>query len=144
MPASMAAASVNGLNVEPGWRWPCAKLNCVFLNLEVDVMATISPVEGRIETSAAAGSQEAFGAPEQGGSLSTPRIALYASFCICGSMVVVTLRPPPSTACAPNSVSLSSWDRTYCSTYGSVVRPNRSPRFKPSFEADASANSSCV
>src|SRR4051812_19969176 len=104
MPASMAAASVNGLNVDPGWRWPCAKLNCVFLNLDVEVIATISPVDGLIETSAAAGSHEGFGAFGQGGSFSTLRIALYASFCMAGSMVVVTLRPPPSTACEPNSV----------------------------------------
>src|SRR6478752_1044424 len=118
MPASIAAASVNGLNVEPGCRWPCAKLNWVFLKLDVDAIATIAPVDGRMDTSAAAGSHEPVGAPGHGGSRRMPRIALYASFCRRGSIVVVTRRPPPTTARAPKSESFSSCVRTYCSTYG--------------------------
>ena len=138
MPASIAAASVNGLNVEPGCRWPWAKLNCVFLKLDVEAIATIAPVDGRIETSAAAGSHEPVGAPGHGGSRSTPRIALV------GQLLQPRLdrgRDPQAAAdarrCAPKSESFSSCVRTYCSTYGSVFLPNSVPRFRPSFEAEA-------
>ena len=55
-------------------------------------------------------------------------------------MVVVTRRPPPTTARAPKSESFSSCVRTYCSTYGSVFLPNSVPRFRPSFVADAAVN----
>src|SRR3954468_3307622 len=144
MPASIAAASVNGLKVEPGCRCPWAKLNCVFLKLDVEAMATIAPVDGRIETRAAAGSQDPVGLPGQGGSRSTPRMARYASFCSFGSIVVVTRRPPPTTACEPKSESFSSCVRTYCSTYGSVFLPNSVPRFRPSLEAEAATNCGCV
>ena len=58
MPNSTAAASTNGLKVEPGWRFAWAtRLNWLpFLPGVTAAMARIAPSAGLIETIAAAGS----------------------------------------------------------------------------------------
>ena len=53
----MAATRANGLNAEPGWRWPCvATLNCWRSKSRPPTMALISPVRGSMATSATVGS----------------------------------------------------------------------------------------
>ena len=93
IPSFKAVASTNGLNDEPAWRSPCtARLNWLSRKLSPPYMARISPVRGRIATSAAAGLPD---------SVNTDSIALRASSCSRRSIVVCTLSPPPNTRRVP-------------------------------------------
>src|ERR671932_2608894 len=82
IPSFNAVASTNGLNDEPGWRSPCtARLNWLCRKLSPPYIATISPVRGRIATSAADGPF---------GSVRTDSIALRALRCRLRSIVLCT------------------------------------------------------
>src|ERR1051326_4690528 len=88
-PPPPAVGRTNGLNDDPACRSPCtARLNWLSRKLSPPYIATISPVRGRIATSAAAGLS---------GALRTDSIAFLASRCRWRSSVVWTLRPPPNT-----------------------------------------------
>ena len=92
-PDSSATASVNGLNAEPGWRWPSvARLNGYWaksslpLTIGPPTIARTSPVLLSIATS------EAVGRPCPVGSSS--EIACSAAACSLRSIVVRIFRPP--------------------------------------------------
>jgi hypothetical protein len=93
IPSRSAVASTKGLKEEPAWRSPwTARLNWLCRKLSPPYIATISPVRGRIATSAADG-------PD--GSLRTDSIDRRASFCNRRSIVVWTSSPPPKTFRVP-------------------------------------------
>ena len=86
MPFSSAATRVNGLNAEPGWRWPCvARLNGRFSKSEPPTIARTPPVSLSIATSAALGPMPP----------SRPAIACSAAFWKSRSSVVRIFSPPP-------------------------------------------------
>ena len=83
------ATRMNGLNAEPGWRWPLvARLNGFCSKSVPPTIAFTSPVLFSIATSDALGPTPA----------SRPLIACSAAAWSSGSSVVVTLSPPLNTA----------------------------------------------
>ena len=89
IPRSSAVARTNGLNAEPGWRWPCvARLNGCDTKSSPPTIARTSPLALSIATS------EACGPP---GVLSHALTASSAAFWSLTSSVV-RMRSPPSKA----------------------------------------------
>jgi hypothetical protein len=92
IPRSSAAARMNGLIAEPGWRWPfVARLNGRLSKLSPPTSARTPPVLLSITTIDAAGPIPP----------SRPTIACSAAFCRAGSSVVLIFSPPPNAAPAP-------------------------------------------
>src|SRR5436190_2334633 len=90
---------MNGLNDEPGCRWPLvARLNGLRRKSVPPTIAFTSPVLLSITTI------DELGPPYQ----RFCEIAFCAACCIAGSIVVVTFRPPPNTLPAPKR-STSCW-----------------------------------
>ena len=92
--ASIAAASVNGLNALPAWR-PApsvARLNWLLAKFWPPTMARIAPVFGSMATSAAEGSPGVF---------RMLAMACSAWCCMARSSVVVTRRPPEKVSVYP-------------------------------------------
>ena len=93
MPRWMAVASTNGLNAEPGWRWPCvARLNGCDAKFSPPTIARTSPVALSIATS------DACGPP---GALSHALTDCSAACCSLMSSVVEMRRPPSNARRAP-------------------------------------------
>ena len=89
------ATRVNGLNAEPGWRWPLvARLNGAAAKSVPPTIALTSPVLFSIATSDALGPTPA----------SRPAIACSAAAWSSGSSVVRIFRPPPNTTPGPVAV----------------------------------------
>src|ERR671937_3281856 len=96
MPCSIAVARSNILNVEPGWRRADDAKFTWFFGFPglTSVIARMAPFAGLIDTIAAAGSVE-YG--------SVRLIAMSASRCRRGSIVLYTRRPPVRTVFVPYS-----------------------------------------
>ena len=91
-PSRSAAISVNGLNAEPGWRWPLvARLNGRSSKSSPPTIAFTSPVLFSIATSDALGPMPA----------RFCEIAASAAAWSSGSSVVLMSSPPPKTTPAP-------------------------------------------
>src|SRR3569833_1096882 len=123
MPWLIAVASVNGLNDEPACRPDCvARLNFIVRPPGMYVcIALTAPVRGSIATSAAAGTVF---------SRRMLLIALSAEYCMRGSIVVRTLRPPASTFRAPNFAT--SWSVAQPKKFGWRCSAKSEPSFRPS------------
>ena len=124
MPFFSAAASTNGLNAEPGWRWPSVAM------LKVDsprlvlrpyfappTIAFTSPLRGSIDTS-----EPEIGVPAWPTPRRWSRTCFSACACSARSIEVYTRRPPLNVVFSP--YLLTSSCVTYWTKYGTLVAPN--------------------